>query len=1077
VALYRKSISNLRTARANEKAAAAYRSSGQTAPEQIDALRAARAETLADAPLGHLDVAEDATLAELERRLREERADLAAVQALRDDVEARLAFEQRRPAAIRERLVEADAAREAVAVALQPVSKEDASAEPGEPRSTALAEARRWELETRYRALSTEIRMLDQELLSREARLQLLEARRDKEAASVDWIGVRVAALEERILVERLRAAGQVRQEAERTRRDLEGMDPVLIRLSEVNAELGRAIDDVTAELRALEEAKANAERLGDRISADYLDTRDTLESGQVSGDLGAVLLEQLDALPDLNSVREQRAQRSVRIARGNARRLRHRAQARRLSDVEATLSVLQNELQTAPTPEQKDRLRQLATRRLELLNRMLETEELHLARARELDAAEEALLAVAADYEALLLERLVWLRTEEPTGLREILDLPKQLGAMLAPDRAGELGRGIPRQLAASPVLWAALLLVTVLLWLRRSIVAAIEHIAGRVGKPTTDSFGLTLRVLGWTVLLALPLPLLLGSASWTLLHASGSTDLSRTFGESLARIATLLFTLNLVSAICLPKGLAAVHFRWPERNLTLLRTRTRRLTWIVIPAIVLLHLAKDLHPFETGGTLARLAGTVAFGAIAWFLYRIFHPRRGVIAQLRHTDAYPLVMGSYWLWYPVLVLFPVAMVVLALTGYLYTVTVEAYNFLASLRLLLAVVLLDALALRWLLVVRRKLAYDAALERRRTALEAASAEQGERGGEAAELQFEEPEVDLSSLSDDTRGLIRVSLGFAAVAGLFMIWADMLPALRVLEDHVLWSTTVTVDGEERQRPITPVHLGLALLFAAGTWVLLTRLPALLEIVLLRRSRMSAADRYAVTTLAGYVVGAVGILLVLGTLGASWSQLQWMAAALSVGIGFGLQEIVANFVSGLIILFERPIRVGDTVTVGDTDGVVTRVRIRATTIRNFDRKELLVPNKEFITGRLLNWSLSDPVTRIVVVVGVAYGSDVDKALGIMKRIAEEHEHVVDDPPPFVTFDTFGDNALTLTLRAYVDSIDVRLSTVTEINRAINRAFADAGISIAFPQRDVHLDTTTPLRVEIEQPEGTG
>ena len=126
---------------------------------------------------------------------------------------------------------------------------------------------------------------------------------------------------------------------------------------------------------------------------------------------------------------------------------------------------------------------------------------------------------------------------------------------------------------------------------------------------------------------------------------------------------------------------------------------------------------------------------------------------------------------------------------------------------------------------------------------------------------------------------------------------------------------------------------------------------------------------------------------------------------------------------------------------------------------------------MPNKEFITGRLLNWSLSDPVTRILLVVGVAYGSDVDKALAIMKRLAEEHEHVVDNPPPVVTFDTFGDNALTLTLRAFVDSIDVRLATLTELNRAVNRAFAEAGLSIAFPQRDLHLDTSSPLRVQIE------
>jgi potassium efflux system protein len=167
-----------------------------------------------------------------------------------------------------------------------------------------------------------------------------------------------------------------------------------------------------------------------------------------------------------------------------------------------------------------------------------------------------------------------------------------------------------------------------------------------------------------------------------------------------------------------------------------------------------------------------------------------------------------------------------------------------------------------------------------------------------------------------------------------------------------------------------------------------------------------------------------------------------------------------------------LLERPIRVGDTVTVGDTGSVVTKIRIRATTIRNWDRKELLVPNKEFVTGRLLNWSLSDPITRIVLVVGVAYGSDVEKASAIMTGIAQAKAQVIDEPPPVVTFDTFGDNALTLTLRAFVDSVGVRLSTISALNRAINEAFADAGINIAFPQRDLHLDTTRPLQIELRR-----
>ena len=163
---------------------------------------------------------------------------------------------------------------------------------------------------------------------------------------------------------------------------------------------------------------------------------------------------------------------------------------------------------------------------------------------------------------------------------------------------------------------------------------------------------------------------------------------------------------------------------------------------------------------------------------------------------------------------------------------------------------------------------------------------------------------------------------------------------------------------------------------------------------------------------------FIVAAA--LIAFGSLGLSWGQVQWLVAALGVGIGFGLQEIVANFISGIILLFERPIRIGDVITIGDTDGVVTRIRSRATTIRNWDGKELLVPNKEFITGRLLNWSLSDQTTRVILSVGIAYGSDVRLAMRLLEEAAGENENVLDDPDPSVIFETFGDNALAF--RAY-------------------------------------------------------
>ena len=169
-----------------------------------------------------------------------------------------------------------------------------------------------------------------------------------------------------------------------------------------------------------------------------------------------------------------------------------------------------------------------------------------------------------------------------------------------------------------------------------------------------------------------------------------------------------------------------------------------------------------------------------------------------------------------------------------------------------------------------------------------------------------------------------------------------------------------------------------------------------------------------------------------------------------------------------------LFEQPIRVGDVVTVGNTSGIVTKIRMRATTIRDFDRRELLVPNKEFITQQLLNWSLSDQVTRSTVEVGVAYGTDLDKALAIVREAAQQHPVIVDDPEPMVTFEEFGDNSLLIRVRYFLDQMDTRLVTSSELMLDINRRLNDAGIVVAFPQRDVHLDTSEPLEIRMMKSE---
>ncbi|MFN3904484.1 mechanosensitive ion channel domain-containing protein, partial [Rehaibacterium terrae] len=219
------------------------------------------------------------------------------------------------------------------------------------------------------------------------------------------------------------------------------------------------------------------------------------------------------------------------------------------------------------------------------------------------------------------------------------------------------------------------------------------------------------------------------------------------------------------------------------------------------------------------------------------------------------------------------------------------------------------------------------------------------------------------------------------------------------------------------------------------------------------------------RYAITSVSRYLIVIVGLLTGLSLFGVRWSQLQWMAAALTVGLGFGLQEIFANFVSGLILLFERPFRVGDIITIGDLTGTVTRIRTRATTLVDFDNKEIVVPNKTFITGQLVNWTLSDTRTRIIVKVGVAYGSDPALVHRLLMQAAEEHPKVLAEPAPRSWFMAFGASALEFELRVFVSEIADRLRTLNDLNSRIAELFAEHGIEIAFPQLDIHVRDLPP------------
>lgn len=230
-------------------------------------------------------------------------------------------------------------------------------------------------------------------------------------------------------------------------------------------------------------------------------------------------------------------------------------------------------------------------------------------------------------------------------------------------------------------------------------------------------------------------------------------------------------------------------------------------------------------------------------------------------------------------------------------------------------------------------------------------------------------------------------------------------------------------------------------------------------------LLRAVRgLDSGIRYSLETIVGYVT-AVWMLYLGITQVFSLEGLGYVLAALSVGIGFGMQEIVSNFVSGLILLVERPFKIGDTVRVGDVEGHVRKIKIRATTILTFDNVALLVPNKDFISQAVVNVRHTDPKVRCTIKVGVHYDSDVDLVRQTLLEVARGNPEVLHKPRAKAMFVNFGDNALEFELRVWVADPDHRLHVPSDLRFAIMAAFRERGIEIAYPQRDVHVRTWTP------------
>jgi small-conductance mechanosensitive channel len=297
-------------------------------------------------------------------------------------------------------------------------------------------------------------------------------------------------------------------------------------------------------------------------------------------------------------------------------------------------------------------------------------------------------------------------------------------------------------------------------------------------------------------------------------------------------------------------------------------------------------------------------------------------------------------------------------------------------------------------------------------------------------------------------------LCDVLIGVVILAVLLMTWQVYDTPAEAITG--LLSVQATIGSQ--QITIGLVMLAIAALGVSylASWMLQT----LLTDNVLARRHVDTGVSTSISRLLHYALVASGFVLTLVVLGVDLTKMILLVSALGVGIGFGLQTIVNNFVCGLILLLERPLRVGDTVDLGGLPAKITKIGLRSTMVRTDDQADVIVPNTEIITNRVTNWTLTDWQARSVIPVGVAYGSDIALVMQTLKEYALAHPGVLHSPEPQVLFRRFGDSSLDFELRAWVADVDTRLQVASDLRQDIDRRFRQAGIEIPFPQRDLHV-----------------
>jgi len=632
--------------------------------------------------------------------------------------------------------------------------------------------------------------------------------------------------------------------------------------------------------------------------------------------------------------------------------------------------------------------------------------------------------------------ENILWIPSRNTLSVRDANSLPKLMNSA-----EGEFTQMLDN-IIRGPVLRAIAFVLFVILLALAVKYAAKWTRSDRVAPINPGKFLGTAKIVAFEVCVSFTPVIVLRMLAWAVNDPKLDSNFSNALEAVAVSAAPAAFFITLLYRITLPGGLASSHLRWPRAACERIN---KAMKYYLLPALLfgMTSVLLDQYALYTDQQSGSRFFMLPSFLLCWVaLHTVFSPRQGILAISEHGER-PWGPGMRWTVYLFFMGWQGFLSLLVIGGYMLGAVMLWSHTFRTIWLVAAILIVKALVIRYLQV-------------QQWTAQQQEAEEKAKGELPDEKPMESPSF---VLEDSTKQVIGFLQWVVLILGISAVWNDAFPSLRKLGSQSAFEF-----GESSM--LSWGQVGMLVICLITTVLLARSLPRLLEILVLRRiSRIDPGSRHAFSTLLVYLVVIIGLIWASSILRVEWDKIQWLVAAISVGLGFGMQEIFGNLVAGIILLFERPIRVGDIVTVGQTTGKVTRIQMRGTTIMEWDRRELIVPNKEFVTGQLTNWTLSDTLTRLTLNVGVAYGSDIGQVKTLLLETIKKDARVLEDPAPAVFFKEFGESSLDFLCFAYLGTLDDRLGATSDLQQAIYEALNNADITIPFPQRDLHIIDAPP------------